>query len=82
MRLKQPKSQRAGTATGLRMAYNLADRQELSIDQVKQIYRFLTRNKRFTNFPEPSRARQAWYLWGGRPAYNWAKKILKEEGII
>jgi len=77
IRIQQTPSNRAGTVTGIRTAYNLALRKPLNVDQIKQINRFLTRNRRFTGYPETSKARQAWYMWGGNAAYKWTNAILK-----
>lgn len=82
LRAEAPRSQKAGTLVGINRAHQLAKQEPVSLETITRIYNFLNRNKRFKEFPYHSKARQAWYLWGGRPGYNWAKKILRQESIL
>jgi len=73
---------KAATATGIKRAHQFSNQTPVTLDIVVRTYYFLTRNRRFKTFPEFSKGRQAWLMWGGQPAYNWSKKILKKEGLI
>lgn len=60
----------------------------LSIDSVKKMYNFFNRHEEnyLPNKKEadggPTAGTIAWLLWGGTAGRAWARKILKEEGIL
>lgn len=78
LRSEAPRSQKSGTLVGITRAHQLAKQEPVSLETITRIYNFLNRNQRFKDFPYHSKARQAWYLWGGLPAFKWTKAILKK----
>lgn len=68
MRASLPRSQRAGTPTGIARAHQLAARRHVSDDTVRRMVAFFARNARFGAAVSPSKSWQAWNLWGGDAA--------------
>jgi len=82
LRASMPRGNQAGTLIGLRRANQIANRTRMSINTIKRMHQFFIRNQRFQHLPEFSKGRQAWLLWGGMPAFNWSKRILRKEGLL
>ncbi len=68
VRASLPRSQRAGTLTGIARAHQLAARRHVSDDTVRRMVAFFARNARFADAVPPSKSWQAWNLWGGDAA--------------
>jgi hypothetical protein len=68
VRATLPRSQRAGTPTGIARAHQLAARRHVSAQTVARMVAFFARNARFRSAAAPSKAWQAWNLWGGDAA--------------
>ncbi len=68
VRASLPRSQRAGTSTGIARAHQLAARRHVSDDTVRRMVAFFARNARFADAVPPSKSWQAWNLWGGDAA--------------
>lgn len=68
VRASLPRSQRAGTLAGLARARQLADRRPVSARTVRRMLAFFARNARFAAAQKPTKAWQAWRLWGGDAA--------------
>ena len=85
------KFNRGGTSVGVARANQLIRKERLSISTVKRMYSFFSRHevdKRAEGFRQgedgyPSAGKVAWLLWGGDPAFAWAKRkrsqIIAEE---
>ena len=82
MREDSTPSNRGGTAVGLARAHQLKNREGVSLDTVKRIYSFLSRHKENYKPGENTPGTQAYLLWGGPAGLPWARKILKDEGLI
>ncbi len=68
VRATLPRSQRAGTPIGIARAVQLRDGRPISLDTARRMLAFFTRSARFETAARPSKAWQAWHLWGGTPA--------------
>jgi len=68
VRATLPRSQRAGTPIGIARAVQLRDGRPISLDTARRMLAFFTRSARFETAARPSKAWQAWNLWGGTPA--------------
>jgi hypothetical protein len=68
VRATLPRSQRAGTPTGIARAHQLAARRHVSAQTVARMVAFFARNARFRSAAPASKAWQAWNLWGGDAA--------------
>lgn len=83
LRLRR-KYKRGGTYIGIARARDLKNRKCLSPKTIKRMVSFFARHevdkrgKNFGNPDKPSNGFIAWMLWGGDPANEWAKSILKE----
>ena len=81
MRSSQPKSNRGGTAVGLKRANQLSARTPLSLDTVKRMFSFFSRHevdKQSASWKEgSSKGEQAWLMWGGDAGFTWSRKIVK-----
>jgi hypothetical protein len=53
---------------GIARAVQLRDGRPISLDTARRMLAFFTRSARFEGAPKPSKAWQAWNLWGGTPA--------------
>lgn len=79
MREDSPPSRQGGTAVGLARANQFANREQVSLDVVKRTYSFLRRARTYYRANSNTPGTQAYLLWGGIPALNWARKILSRE---
>lgn len=68
VRAELPPSQRGGTPIGIARAVQLRDGRAVSLDTARRMLAFFQRNARFEFADKPSKAWQAWRLWGGTPA--------------
>lgn len=75
VRAALPASQRAGTPTGIARAVQLRDGRPVSIETARRMKAFFARNARFETAPYPSKAWQAWRLWGGTPARDALQRL-------
>lgn len=83
MRASQPDSNKAGTDVGIARARDLANGRAVSPDTIKRMVSFFARhevNKGKEGWSPgekgyPSKALQAWKLWGGDEGKRWAEKI-------
>ena len=78
---------RGGTPVGLNTARTLAKGGQIGINKVRHIAKYFPRHevdKRAKGYKPgqdgfPSNGRIAWALWGGDPAWRWAKQIVERE---
>jgi len=83
LRLRR-KYKRGGTSVGIARARDLKNRKRISPSTIKRMVSFFARHevdkrgKNFGNPDKPSNGFIAWMLWGGDPAKDWTKSILKE----
>ena len=74
------KYKRGGTAVGLMRAHQLASRQKLSPQIVKQMHKFFQRHIRNKDNKKkngsPSNGQISWKMWGGDAAFAWASQII------
>lgn len=76
-----------GVGSGVARARDIING-NLSLDTVKRMHNFFSRHEK--NFkpkermPDggPTAGTIAWYIWGGSAGRAWARKILREEGIL
>lgn len=81
------KHKRGGTPVGLNTARILAAGGQIGIKKVRHIAKYFPRHevdKRAKGYKPgqdgfPSNGRIAWALWGGDPAWRWAKQIVERE---
>lgn len=83
IRSQQTPSNRAGTATGLTRARQLANREPISVDTLKRMVSFFARHEKSAGSANArkdptSKAAQAWGLWGGNAGRAWAKRMLRK----
>jgi hypothetical protein len=75
---------RGGTLVGARRAWQLAEREVVSIETIKRMVAYFTRHAVDLEAPAarpghpdyPSAGRIAWDLWGGAPGRAWARRQL------
>jgi len=88
IRASQPRSRRAGTAVGVARANQLAARRPLSVDTIQRMYSFFRRHEKTPGAAAArkrsatSKAAQAWGLWGGDSGYRWARRMLRDLGLL
>lgn len=78
---------RGGTSVGLNTARTLAKGGQIGIEKVRHIAKYFPRHevyKKAEGFRPgedgfPSNSRIAWALWGGDPAWRWARAIVERE---
>lgn len=82
---KYPDEVKAMTRTGWVRARQLADRDPLSYDIVKRMYKFKRHKKnakvpsKLKKTPWKDRGKVAWLGWGGDEGIRWAERIVKEK---
>ena len=76
MREASVPSQRGGTGVGLARARQFASRTPVSIDIVRRTYSFLSRARTYYQPGSNTPGTQAYLLWGGPAALDWAFTIL------
>lgn len=75
---------RGGTEIGVARARDLANGRNLSEDTLRRMVSYFERHEIDLEAPAakrgnpgyPSAGKIAWYLWGGRPGWAWAKREL------
>jgi hypothetical protein len=78
---------RGGTPVGVNTARTLAKGGQIGIEKVRHIAKYFPRHeidKKAKGYEPgedgfPSRGRIAWALWGGDPAWRWARAIVERE---
>ncbi len=78
---------RGGTPVGMNTARTLANGGQIGLHKVRHIAKYFPRHevdKKGKGYKPgddgfPSKGRIAWALWGGDPAWRWAKQIVERE---
>uniref|UniRef100_UPI0035CAA0BE hypothetical protein n=1 Tax=uncultured Sphingomonas sp. TaxID=158754 RepID=UPI0035CAA0BE len=79
---------RGGTDVGVRRAQQLADRKELSAEDVKSMHSYFARHEvdkkgkshEWGSDADPSAGYVAWLLWGGDEGKEWADRHAEKLG--
>lgn len=82
LRIKSPRSRQGGTAVGLARARQFINQTGVSLDTVKRTYSFLSRAATYYRPGENTPGTQAYLLWGGPAGLTWARRILRDQGLI
>jgi len=78
---------RGGTEVGVARARDIMNGKNLSIETIKRMYSFFSRQEKSIKNGEgfkkgdkgyPSAGKIAWLLWGGEGGFDWAKRKVKE----
>ena len=78
---------RGGTEVGVARARDIMNGKNLSIETIKRMYSFFSRQEESIKNGEgfkkgdkgyPSAGKIAWLLWGGEGGFDWAKRKVKE----
>lgn len=78
--LEANKSIRCNNAIGVRRARQLIAQDEVSIVTIKKMLGYLLRAKVYYKAGDLTKCGTVSYLlWGGIPALNWTKKIIKSQ---
>jgi len=81
---KHPNEVNAMTRVGWKRARQIANKEPLSYETVKRIYKFKRHKKnatvaaRFKTKPWKDKGHVAWLGWGGTPMINWAENIVNK----
>jgi hypothetical protein len=73
-----------GTDIGVARAVQLADGESISVASIKRMAAYLSRHEvdkkadGFGDDAKPSAGYVAWLLWGGDPAVEWTRKVLRK----
>ena len=85
--LKDKHDSDAATDKGMEMAKKIKNQEELSVDEIKDMYSYFARHEvdkdadGFGNDDDPSNGYISWLLWGGDAGAEWSERkreTLKE----
>lgn len=83
LRASLPPSRRAMTPAGLARARDLSNGRPVSLDVIRRMSEFFTRNASSYRAGEgwgvDSKGWQAWLGWGGDPGRTWARAVLRSQ---
>lgn len=84
IRERQPPSNRAMTAVGLKRASDLSNGRAVGLATIKRMWAFFSRHS--SNYDKisdkTSKWYQAWLGWGGNAGLRWAYSILRQLDLI